>query len=112
MDEFSKPVVLVAVTKITKTETTKPTQISLVTNPTLNPKPIFEQEIFRKRDDVIIIDYSYNISVIGFSGPVEEKEKRKDHSDSIIDGIGKSSFCARFIKPHQVNLRQGSFLDG
>ena len=40
--------------------------------------------------------------MIGFSGPVEEKEKRKDHSDSIIDGIGKSSFCARFIKPHQV----------
>ena len=101
--------VLVAVTKITKTETTKPTQTSLVTNPTLNPKPIFEQEIFRKRDDVIIIDYSYNISVIGFSGPVEEKEKRKDHSDSIIDGIGKSSFCARFIKPHQVNLRQVLF---
>ena len=42
--------------------------------------------------------------MIGFSGPVEEKEKRKDHSDSIIDGIGKSSFCARFIKPHQVKL--------
>jgi len=42
--------------------------------------------------------------VIGFSGPVEEKEKRKDHSDSIIDGIGKSSFCARFIKPHQVKI--------
>ena len=42
--------------------------------------------------------------MIGFSGPVEEKEKRKDHSDSIIDGIGKSSFCARFIKPHQVRF--------
>lgn len=101
-----------AVTKITKTETTEPTQISLVvTNPTLNPKTVFEQEIFRKSDDVIIIDYSYNISVIGFSGPVEEKEKRKDHSDSIIDGIGKSSFCARFIKPHQVKLTS-SILDG
>ena len=83
----------------------QPTTYSYKTQPLFYPEP----KIFRKRDDVIIIDYSYNISVIGFSGPVEEKEKRKDHSDSIIDGIGKSSFCARFIKPHQVNLTQVQF---
>ena len=43
---------------------------------------------------------SYNISVVGFSGPVE-LENKKDATDSIIDGIGKSSFCARFTQPHQ-----------
>ena len=50
---------------------------------------------------------SYNISVVGFSGPIEGIPSHgsigaKD-PDAIIDGIGKSSFCARFCSPHQVN---------
>ena len=49
-------------------------------------------------------DNSYNISVVGFSGPVEV-ESKKDATDSIIDGIGKSSFCARFIKNHQDDYK-------
>ena len=42
--------------------------------------------------------------MVGFSGPVEV-ESKKDATDSIIDGIGKSSFCARFIKNHQDDYK-------
>jgi len=41
---------------------------------------------------------SYNISVVGFSGPVDGVD--------IIDGIGKSSFCARFTQPHQDEYKR------
>lgn len=43
----------------------------------------------------------YNISVIGYSGPIPTQNASQMVSSSELDGIGKSSFCARFMYPNQ-----------
>ena len=48
----------------------------------------------REQSSLVEPAQSYNISVVGFSGPVDGVD--------IIDGIGKSSFCARFTQARVV----------
>ena len=46
----------------------------------------------------------YNVSVIGYSGPISTNQNSQIDSSSELDGVGKSSFCARFMYPHQVKI--------
>ena len=46
--------------------------------------------------------FSYKVSVIGCSGPVGSNQNQLGQIDSDLVGIGKSSFCARFMYPDQV----------
>ena len=51
---------------------------------------------------VIQVYFSYKVSVIGCSGPVGSNQNQLGQIDSDLVGIGKSSFCARFMYPDQV----------